>query len=264
MKPAFEQLPAALRRNVIVLFILAAVLSACNRDWQFLKSTHFNIRARSDIDPKKVDKIDKNLEENYTKVSQFLKTKPDSPIQINIYSHQWQYDLATGNYNDVGSVQGTSDLHFILQAWDEKEIGNIAVREFTHAVTLKLLMDREPKPFDLQKFRKKLTAMPGWLTDGVGVYASKEFIDPKTVAFIKTDTVINLKKLNGREVHEVAYTLVEYIMEKYGHDKLIDLLINYGNVQQVLGVTDEQFTKDWLAFVKKKYLAEPAPVQAPK
>jgi len=244
----------AIKRNIVALFIMAFIFSACNRDWQYLKSAHFNIRSRSDISPDKVKKLDKVLEDNYARVSQFLKTVPDSLIQVNIYSHQWQYDLATGNYNDVGSVEGTSNLHFILQAWDEKEIGNIAVREFTHAVTLKLLMDQEPKPFDLQKFRKKLATMPVWLTEGVGVYESNEFIDPKTVSFLKTDTAINLKELNSRQIHQVAYTLTEYIMQKYGHDKLVELLVNYGNIPKVLGVTNEQFTKDWYAFVKQKYL----------
>jgi hypothetical protein len=254
MEPAFEKLPVALKRNIAMLFLLAVALSACNRDWKYLKSTHFNIRARSDIDPKKVTMIDTVLESNYTKVSQFLKTKPDSPIQINIYSHQWQYDLATGNYNDVGSVEGTSDLHFILQAWDERQIGNIAVREFTHAVTLKLLIDQQPKPLDIPVFRKKLSRMPSWIIEGISMYEANEIADPKSATYIKGDTTINLRLLSSKKIHQVAYSLTEYILEKYGHDKLIDLVTSFGDTQKAFGITEEQFTKEWQAYFNKKYL----------
>lgn len=244
---------------IALVFASAFIFTACNRDWQYLKSTHFNIRARSDIAPDKVKKLDKVLEDNYTGVGQFLKTVPDSLIQVSIYSHQWQYDLATGDYDDVGSVDGTSDLHFILQAWDEKQIAQIAISELTHAFTLKLLINHAQKPIDIQKFRKKVATIPGWLLVGISAYEANEFIDPKTLPFMRVDSAITVRRLNSQKIMKVGYTMIEYFLQKYGHDKLIELVVNYGDTNKVLGITDDQFIKDWYVYAKTKYFKDDMP-----
>ena len=61
-------------------------------------------------------------------------TIPFDPIEVNIYSAQWRYILATGNWSASGHIEGPAKLHFVEDS--ESIIGNwkIALHEFTHAV----------------------------------------------------------------------------------------------------------------------------------
>ena len=62
---------------------------------------------------------------------------------------------ATKNFSASGSIEGTSKLHFVEQAWGEADGKKVAVHEFAHTVTLKLLLDREPQPLNAQEFDKR-------------------------------------------------------------------------------------------------------------
>jgi hypothetical protein len=54
-------------------------------------------------------------------------------------------------------------------------------------------------------------------------------------------------------VYEVGYFLAEYLVEIKGNDVLNTLIKNNGTIQQTLNMDDEEFIKQWFAFVKKKY-----------
>jgi len=56
-----------------------------------------------------------------------------------------------------------------------------------------------------------------------------------------------LRKLN------VGYSLIEYIVEKWGEDKLPGLITSYIDIETVLGVSESDFEKGWIDFVKAKY-----------
>jgi hypothetical protein len=60
--------------------------------------------------------------------------------------------------------------------------------------------------------------------------------------------------LKGGKIYSCGYTIIEFILEKYGRDKLIELIKNYGDLRTTFGVTGDQFCKDWYEFVKEKYL----------
>jgi hypothetical protein len=54
-------------------------------------------------------------------------------------------------------------------------------------------------------------------------------------------------------IYEVGYFIAEYLVESKGSDVLNSLIKNNGNIQQTLNMDDEEFIKQWFAFVKKKY-----------
>jgi hypothetical protein len=85
-----------------------------------------------------------------------LKTRPAAHIETNIYAQRWRYIKATGNWGGSGNIEGTSKLHFVEQAWGETDGNKVAVHEFAHTVTLKLLLDREIQPLDVKKFDTNL------------------------------------------------------------------------------------------------------------
>ena len=222
------------------------------------QTQHFTFIYSAGIDANKLSDLAKAMEDNYSRVSQDLKTVPANNIEVNIYAERWRYIQATHNWTASGSIEGTSKLHFVEQAWGESDNKKVAVHEFTHAVLLKLLIDREPKPLDDKKFIQKFSEMPVWLWEGVSVYEAGQFNDPRTMSFFSNGSYPSLSELNNRskggKIYSVGYTIIEYILDKYGQDKLIELIASYGNLSKTLAVTEGEFSKGWYGFIKEKYL----------
>jgi len=223
-----------------------------------LKSPHFTYIFSQNIDTAEIWKLARALENNYSRISNDLETIPAENIEVNVYSYRWNYIKATRNWTASGNIEGTAKLHFLEKSWGEDDSKKVAVHEFTHAVVLKLLIDHERQPLNAPEFDKKFSHFPVWLWEGVSVYEAGQFIDPKTLAFLNNNSYPGFPELDtrskGAKIYKVGYTIIEYILQEYGKLKLIELIKNYGNVQLVLNVSDEQFCKNWFGFVKRKYL----------
>ena len=224
-----------------------------------MKTDHFTFNFSQSIDTSKINELASSLENNYVRIGNDLKTSPSSNIEVNLYAQRWRYIKATSNWSASGNIEGISKLHFVEQAWGETDSKKVAIHEFAHTVTLKLLIDNEPQPLDSKSFDKKFSTFPTWLWESISVYEANQLIDPKTLPFLSNGSYPNISELNNRskggKIYKVGYTIIEYILHQYGQDKLIELVKNYGSLPKTLGVTDDQFCKDWFAFVKQKYLA---------
>jgi hypothetical protein len=223
-----------------------------------IKTAHFTFNFPKSIDTATVNKLATALEDNYQKIGNDLKTIPSPAIEVNLYAQRWRYIKATGNWGASGSIEGVSRLHFIQQAWGEADSKKVAIHEFAHAVTLKLLVDNESPVPDPKIFDKKFAAFPVWLWEAISVYEASQFVDPKSLSFFNNGSCPGIPELNNRskggKIYTTGYTIIEYILYRYGQDKLIELIKNYGNIPKVFGITGDEFCKDWCAFVKKKYL----------
>jgi hypothetical protein len=96
------------------------------------------------------------------------------------------------------------------------------------------------------------------LWEAISVYEAGQFVEPKTLAFLSNGSYPNISELNNRskggKIYKVGYTIIEFLLQKYGQKKLIELIKNYGDLTKEIGVTEDQFCKDWYAFVQQKYL----------
>ena len=242
--------------GVIILFIIVFINIPESK--KRIATQHFSFVYSSSIDSGKIAELASNLENYYSKISQDLKTIPVPIIDVNIYASRWRYIKATKNWSASGNIEGISKLHFVEQAWGEADSKKVAVHEFTHTIVLKMLLDREHQPVDSKSFEAKFAKFPTWLWEATSVYEAEQFKDPKTLPYLSNNSYPDLNELNNRskggKIYDVGYTIVEYILSKYGQDKLIELIINYGNILKTLGITDNEFTKNWYDFIKEKYL----------
>ena len=63
-----------------------------------------------------------------------------------------------------------------------------------------------------------------------------------------------LKFLNSsNQIYNVGFTIIEYLILTYGKDKLPQLIKSYGDVEKVLGVSEQEFESNWYKFVEEKY-----------
>lgn len=239
----------------IIILVLSIIINIPENRKEF-KTTHFTFLFSSSMDSSSVVELSKALEGSYSKISSSLNTTPAENIEVNIYAQRWRYIKASGHWSASGSIEGISKLHFVENAWLDSEISKIAIHEFVHAVFLKLLIDREPKPLD-EKFDEKFSTIPVWLWEGVSVFEAEQFYQPNTLAYFGNGRYPEISELNnrsaGQKIYTCGYTIIEYILVEYGKDKLIELIESYGDLKKVLNLTEEEFSSDWYHFIKSKY-----------
>ncbi len=241
-----------------ILFLTLLVIVCIPENRRELKTTHFTFFFSGSIDTIKIVELSNALESNYLRIGNDLKTTPANNIETNIYAQRWRYIKATKNWSGSGNIEGVSKLHFVEQAWGEPDSKKVAVHEFAHTVTLKLLLDHERQPLNIKDFDKRFSTFPTWLWEGISVYEAHQFVDPKTLSYLSNGQHPNITELNNRikggKIYSCGFTIIEYILFKYGQENLIKLIENYGNLRTTFNVTEEQFFNNWYEFVKNKYL----------
>jgi len=248
--------PVLVIAAVLLLVFLIIYFTPENR--KKLNTPHFTFLFSNSIDTAAIMELANALESNYTSIGNDLKTQPAGNIETNVYAKRWRYIKATGNWGASGNIEGISKLHFVEQAWGESDQKKVAVHEFAHTVTLKLLLDHQAQPINSKNFDKKFSTFPTWLWEAISVYEAKQFVDPKTLPFLNNGQYPDIAELNNRlkggKIYSCGYTIVDYILTNYGQQRLITLIENYGDLKTSLNVSNDQFCKDWHDFVKQKYL----------
>lgn len=249
-----------LKRLLLILAILIFTLSIIYfipESRKEIKTQHFTFLFSSSIDTSTIIKLANALENDYARIGNGLETQPSDNIETYIYAQRWRYIKATGNWSASGNIEGISKLYFVEQAWGNSDNEKVAVHEFAHTVTLKLLLDNEKQPVDSKSFDKKFSTFPTWLWEAISVYEAKQFVDPTTLPYLSNGHYPSISELNNRlkggKIYSCGYTIIEYILAKYGQDNLIKLIKNYGNLHSTFNITDDEFCKDWYQFVKEKY-----------
>lgn len=241
----------------IATFIAGSPMNARADDAPLLKSSHFAFYAHGNATLPAVQELADAVEHDYDKVLAAFDTVPAKDLQVHVYADQWRYALATGNFNASGSIAGTARVHLVQQPDDKK----VVVHEFVHAVVLKMLIDRAPQPFDEKAFDQKFKTFPVWLWESLAVYEAGQFLDPRTLRYLAKGQYPRLAELSerarGGKAYAVGYTIIEYILEQHGKEKLLSLIANYGDVPATLALSDEEFAAAWYRFVQEKYLKAP-------
>jgi hypothetical protein len=141
--------------TLVILILVSIVIIPESR--KAIKTQHFTFLFSRSIDTAKIAELSNALESNYLRIGDDLKTTPSNNIETNIYAQRWRYIKATGNWGGSGNIEGISKLHFVEQAWGESDSKKVAVHEFAHTVTLKLLLDNEAQPINPEDFDKKFS-----------------------------------------------------------------------------------------------------------
>lgn len=244
--------------GLVILLLAGFIIISLPENRKEIKTKHFTFLFSSSIDSIQIARLSDALESNYFKIGNDLKTTPADNIEVNIYASRWRYIKATKNWGGSGNIEGISTLHFVEQAWGEADNKKVAVHEFAHTVTLKLLLAQEPQPVNTGNFDKKFSNFPTWLWEGISVYEAQQFVDPKTLPYFNNGQYPSITELNNRlkggKIYSCGFTIIEYVLLKYGQENFLTLIENYGDLKKTFNVTEEQFCKDWYEFVKTKYL----------
>jgi hypothetical protein len=238
------------------LIITTLLIICCTYlEAQIYKTNHFKIFYPK-FDDKNIKEIADSLENNYTRIITNLQSQELQIVSIYFYADTASFRESVKRWNRnlpkwaIGITLGDSAIHMISpdspdarnQDFNYQEMIKGTIHEFAHCVSRHINMTIANKP--------------RWLWESIAIYESNQSSDPHQLSYLvnqKPPTLIELNDMSKPYVYEVGYFIAEYLVESKGNDVLNSLIKNNGNIQQTLNMDDEEFTKQWFAFVKKKY-----------
>ncbi len=207
-----------------------------------------------------------NLEENYNSIRTDWSDPGHDTIRVFVHPAQADFNKATGllNSNANGVSRGPNEFHLLWTNWYNSILPDdpvkTAIHEFTHCIQLNILIKEEQgrwgnedtgdfdKMFE-EKFSKEY---PQWFWEAICDYEA-HIVNNISVKYGMRKN-LTLNELNqSNQIYNVGYTIIEYIVETWGKDKLPVLITSYVDIQTVLGVSESDFEKGWVDFAEEKY-----------
>ena len=72
--------------------------------------------------------------------------------------------------------------------------------------------------------------------------------------FKDLDTGEDFEVFFKRNGYEYSYTIVEFITEEFGYEKLYNLIKSPNKFVEIFGITETQLQNNWIQYIKKNYL----------
>lgn len=206
------------------------------------------------------------LEENYDRIRTDLNDPEHDTIRVFVHPTQTDFNSATGLLHSKanGTSRGPNEFHILWTNWYNSIFPDdpiqTAIHEFTHCVQLNILIkeaQREMCDVGKEKFDKKFEEKfareyPQWFWESICDYEAGIVNNIRVKYGMKKHlTLTNLN--NSNQVYNVGYTIIEFIVKKWGKDKLPILIRSYADITTVLGVSESDFEKGWMEFVSEKY-----------
>lgn len=231
-----------------------------------IDSTNFVVNYNGILKSEAED-ISKALEFNYERIRTELNDPKHEKISVFIHPNQNEFNKSTGLINSKanGTSRGPLAFHLKYETWFNsvlpQNMEKVAVHEFTHCVQLNILIQdaiekkkfANSKDFDKEFEKYYIENYPQWFWEAICDYEAGMVNKMSVKHGMKSNPT--LKELNtSNQIYNIGYTIPEYLVSKYGKEKLPEFIKSYCNFEQVLGVTEKEFETEWRKFVKEKYL----------
>jgi hypothetical protein len=133
-----------------------------------------------------------------------------------------------------------------IRIYDTNQTPLTAIHEFAHLVSMQI--------------NETIPNNPRWLWEAVALYVTNDFTDPKSISYMVSGEYPNLDELNtdynssNHSIYNVGYVLLEYIVQTWEMDTVISLIEANGNINNILGITIQDFESGWYQFIENEYL----------
>ncbi|WBW96190.1 lipoprotein [Oceanirhabdus sp. W0125-5] len=212
------------------------------------ESDHFKFYSFNK-DNQVIDDLTKELEGNYERITDTYKTYPEEKFDVYIYSDVESFheslDLTNAPGWVVSSFMNYKEIHIVSPSnpgehHDYDSILKAAFNSFTRAIIKRINSN-----------------LPKWLSLGIPQYERQ--IKIKFPEGFKEDNIPELTELESPSSIEIStfyisYTVVEFIVDKYGYDTLIELIKKPDNYEEIFGFNKVEFEKKWRDYIIDKYL----------
>jgi len=217
-----------------------------------VRTLHFRILL-TELDRSSSDQIQNALEQNYARVKSDLQvdTLPVITVTFHPNGEEFREAAQMGNLPSwvVGIATSSTQLHLVSPSSPDAgrsfdEMMKIMVHEFTHCVTLNM--------------NQTFANNPRWLWEGVSLYEAGQFSHPSRLTGWQSGNLPTLDYLNSNwqtntDVYTAGYVLVEYIVQTWSKEKLVQLIKSNGDISGSLGLSVQAFEEGWWQFMRTKY-----------
>ena len=213
-----------------------------------LSDENFEFVLYDNLTSDQIEDIAEQLDENFQRIINDLRVQNMPRITIRIwadYEHFLQdmdRDIGMRYTCATGYIFGMTEFRIYYNS----QVALAAVHEFAHMVSMQV--------------NSSISNNPRWLWEAVALYESNDFINPGTLPYMVSGDYPTLSELNtdynssNHQIYSVGYVLLEYIIQNWGMDEVIDLIKTNGNLQSVLGISVSEFEYGWYRFIEEKYL----------
>ncbi|MHC4660600.1 MAG: tetratricopeptide repeat protein [Planctomycetota bacterium] len=237
------------------------------REYETIKSEHFVLRIKEKEVPFLKHIAEKELNSYLKELAAKYKMTPRYPITIEFFAKHQDFSARTVGLPGIGA-SGACFGEVVTQISPNAMPPMMASwmktlrHEFAHVITL-------------QKTKNRISR---WFTEGLSVYEESQgrpsWRRPAEYMFLSAlfgDKLLPLRKLDSgftkpkwRQQVLLCYyhggVIVDFIIEKYGFEKINELLDAYGkglviekSTELVFGQTPEEFDADFMAYARKRF-----------
>jgi hypothetical protein len=210
------------------------------------KTAHFQIYY-TPLDDRNIKEIADSLENSYSRITTQLQSGDLPIVNIHFYENVAALTKAFPDFPvwAVGQATSVSEIHMVSPNEPKQDYQTMirnTKHEFVHCVSMKI--------------NPTIGNNPRWLWEAVALYEANLPWDPRLLSYLVKQKPPSLQELNdfsNAAIYEVGYFLAQFIVETHGTGALKALIQNNGNLKDTLNMDDEEFSKQWFTFVKKKY-----------
>ena len=237
-------------------------------NWKYIQSKHFDIYYYEDAYPtaKFAATV---LEASYKEITKELNYELQDRVPVFIYNshNDFQQTNITSGLLPEGVGGFTEPLkNRIVVPFDGsyEDFRHVLHHELTHAVTFDMLYGNM---FTKLLSRQRLFDVPLWFAEGYAEYSSRHGWDYWSDMYVRDATINNYlappEYIYGYMPYTEGQAMVMYIADKYGEDKLGEIL-KKGRVlltmdramKAVIGVDQREFYKEFSLEMKRRYWPE--------
>ena len=240
-----------MRMNLIItiLFLFTRCMNASHTE-RVYKTHHFKI-IYTELDDKNIKNIADSLDTHYSIIVKHLQSGELPIVNIHFYTNITDLQIAVKSSVPnlpawaIGLATSVSEIHMLSPNHPKQDYQTMirnTIHEFAHCVSLKI--------------NGTIGNNPRWLWEAVAIYEGNLPWDPHLLAYLvnqKPPSLDELNQVSNSYIYEVGYFIADFIVQTKGYSTLHDLLKNNGNLKETLNIDDEEFTKQWFAYVKMKH-----------
>lgn len=247
-----------MKKDLLLLLMMSFIFSGLKAQPKAI----FQYSLYDDLSYDDISAVRNKLDSNGTRIMANLNVNSTITFKVHLWHNKENFLAAMESKigmrypNSTGYVYGYSEIAvLVIDNPDEmtEMTGllynfmpeEIAEHEFAHCVSLHV--------------QSNFANNPRWFWEVVAIHQADEAYNPQKLEYLKDCDYPTIEELNddfnngSYTIHQVGYLIGEYILQVWWKDKYIELIKNSGNIQKVLGISNEEFEKSWKDFVEAKY-----------
>jgi hypothetical protein len=214
-----------------------------------LRTAHFTLHYGA-IDAGTVQQTGARLEAEYNRITADLQVV-SMPV-VDIYFYATHEALVTGAGPNAGVIPSwatglatsVSQVHMLSPAVAgpyDRAVSNL-VHEFAHCVSIRV--------------QPSIPNNPRWLWEAVAIFEAGQFVHPRTLGYMvagQPPRFSSLSTFDNTFVYDIGFLIAEFVVDRWGRDRLAQLVVANGDTASVLGVALPEFEAQWFAAVRSRY-----------